>query len=82
MEPHHTRINGTSPARIAATGGSLYLGLRYDSTCDDYKILKIHHKVCSEILALKSGPWRKIDNHPIGIYPILSGKHFIGLVRH
>ncbi|XP_059285777.1 F-box protein CPR1-like [Lycium ferocissimum] len=45
-------------------------GLGYDSTSDDYKILKIDLKAHSEILALKSGSWRKIDKHPTGIYPV------------
>ncbi|KAM3249735.1 hypothetical protein P3L10_011505 [Capsicum annuum] len=33
-------------------------GLGYESVSDDYKILKIDEKACSEILALKSGSWR------------------------
>ncbi|KAK4713048.1 hypothetical protein R3W88_018955 [Solanum pinnatisectum] len=40
-------------------------GLGYDSTTDDYKILKIDKKSCSEILALKSSSWRLMDKHPI-----------------
>ncbi|KAG5597674.1 hypothetical protein H5410_038906 [Solanum commersonii] len=44
-------------------------GLGYDSISDDYKILKIDNsgddsRPPSKILALKSGSWRKIDNHP------------------
>ncbi|KAG5597681.1 hypothetical protein H5410_038913 [Solanum commersonii] len=45
-------------------------GLEYDSISDDYKILKIDNnggddsRPPSKILALKSGSWRKIDNHP------------------
>ncbi|PHU01703.1 hypothetical protein BC332_31490 [Capsicum chinense] len=39
-------------------------GLGYDSTSDDYKILKIDGKERNEVLALKSGSWRKIDDHP------------------
>ncbi|KAM3199275.1 hypothetical protein P3L10_031635 [Capsicum annuum] len=42
-------------------------GLGYDSTSDDYKILKIDGKERNEILALKSGSWRKIDDHPATI---------------
>ncbi|KAH0663703.1 hypothetical protein KY290_029654 [Solanum tuberosum] len=38
-------------------------GLGYDATSDDYKILRIHthDKVPDEILALKSGSWRQIE---------------------
>ncbi|WMV39746.1 hypothetical protein MTR67_033131, partial [Solanum verrucosum] len=45
-------------------------GLGYDSISDDYKIFKIDSiggddsRPPSKILALKSGSWRKIDNHP------------------
>ncbi|KAK6785484.1 hypothetical protein RDI58_018939 [Solanum bulbocastanum] len=45
-------------------------GLGYDSISGDYKILKIDNnggddsRPPSKILALKSGSWRKIDNHP------------------
>ncbi|KAG5597669.1 hypothetical protein H5410_038901 [Solanum commersonii] len=44
-------------------------GLGYDSISDGYKILKIDNsgddsRPPSKILALKSGSWRKIDNHP------------------
>ncbi|XP_059315620.1 F-box protein CPR1-like [Lycium ferocissimum] len=42
-------------------------GLAYDEACDDYKILKVHRfkernpeKPASEILALKSGSWKKV----------------------
>ncbi|KAM3289057.1 hypothetical protein P3S67_017344 [Capsicum chacoense] len=47
-------------------------GLGYDSTSDDYKILKIDDAAHCEILALKSGSWRKIDKHPAGVFPVLS----------
>ncbi|XP_060214842.1 F-box protein CPR1-like [Lycium barbarum] len=53
------------------TFGSAY-GLGYDTTSDDYKILRIEsskgygsNPPC-KIFALKSGSWRKIDNHPRG----------------
>ncbi|KAG5597661.1 hypothetical protein H5410_038893 [Solanum commersonii] len=44
-------------------------GLGYDSISEDYKILKIDNggddsRPPSKFLALKSGSWRKIDNHP------------------
>ncbi|KAL3362872.1 hypothetical protein AABB24_012260, partial [Solanum stoloniferum] len=48
-------------------------GLGYDSTTDDYNILKIDEKSCSEILALKSGSWRLMDIHPIhDVHPMLT----------
>ncbi|PHT99534.1 hypothetical protein BC332_29322 [Capsicum chinense] len=48
------------------------IGLGYDSTSGDYKILHIHEdlgdcKLPDEILALKGGSWRRIDKHPRGI---------------
>ncbi|PHT28446.1 hypothetical protein CQW23_31959 [Capsicum baccatum] len=39
---------------------------------DDYKILKIDDAARCEILALKSGSWRKIDKRPAGVFPVLS----------
>ncbi|PHT32842.1 hypothetical protein CQW23_29179 [Capsicum baccatum] len=47
-------------------------GLGYDSTSGDYKILKIDDAARCEILALKSGSWRKIDKRPAGVFPVLS----------
>ncbi|WMV07130.1 hypothetical protein MTR67_000515 [Solanum verrucosum] len=52
-------------------------GLGYDATSDDYKVLKldqgysgdIHLQPSYEILALKSGSWRKIRNYPSRICP-------------
>ncbi|XP_049395477.1 F-box/kelch-repeat protein At3g23880-like [Solanum stenotomum] len=52
-------------------------GLGYDATSDDYKVLKldqgysddIHLQPSYEILALKSGSWRKIRNYPSKICP-------------
>ncbi|XP_047261531.1 F-box protein CPR1-like, partial [Capsicum annuum] len=52
-------------------------GLGYDSTSDDYKILKIDDTAHCEILALKSGSWRKIDKRPAGVFPVLSEKALI-----
>ncbi|XP_060186090.1 F-box/kelch-repeat protein At3g23880-like [Lycium barbarum] len=54
------------------------LGLGYDSTSGDYKILKICNgkdssEVPGEILELKSGSWRNIDKHPRGICNKVSG---------
>ncbi|PHT77907.1 hypothetical protein T459_15959 [Capsicum annuum] len=39
---------------------------------DDYKILKIDDAAHCEILALKSGSWRKIDKRPSGVFSVLS----------
>ncbi|KAK4707518.1 hypothetical protein R3W88_028443 [Solanum pinnatisectum] len=46
-----------------------HMGLCYDSTSGDYKILYILRDIDStgKILALKSGSWRNIDKHPRGI---------------
>ncbi|PHT61105.1 hypothetical protein T459_35043 [Capsicum annuum] len=54
---------------------SVFLG--YDSTSDDYKILKIDGKERNEILALKSGSWRKIDDHPATDNPVLSDMDYL-----
>ncbi|KAG5572075.1 hypothetical protein H5410_061841 [Solanum commersonii] len=60
---------------LPQTGFSVALdftcGLGYDSTSDDYKILKVGHQSCSELLSLKSGSWRKIGKHPSGISPVV-----------
>ncbi|XP_059285779.1 F-box/kelch-repeat protein At3g06240-like [Lycium ferocissimum] len=56
-------------------------GLGYDSTSDDYKILKIDRKLRSEILALKSGSWRLMDRHPTSVYPVLSGMDSMAFVN-
>uniref|UniRef100_M1DQU0 F-box associated beta-propeller type 1 domain-containing protein n=1 Tax=Solanum tuberosum TaxID=4113 RepID=M1DQU0_SOLTU len=71
MKPHHKRINSPIPSGNFSKG-LLYLGLGYDSTSDDYNILKIDNKSCSEILALKSGSWRIMDKHPIDVQPRLT----------
>ncbi|KAM3309449.1 hypothetical protein P3S67_011193 [Capsicum chacoense] len=56
-------------------------GLGYDLTSDDYKILKIDGKEHNEILALKSGSWRKIDDHPTGDNSVLSDMDYLAF-RH
>ncbi|KAK4707860.1 hypothetical protein R3W88_028785 [Solanum pinnatisectum] len=48
-----------------------HFGLGYDSINDEYKILHMpgnqgNSKYPNEILALKSGLWRRIDEHPLG----------------
>ncbi|PHT29264.1 hypothetical protein CQW23_31136 [Capsicum baccatum] len=52
-------------------------GLGYDLTSDDYKIFKIDGKERNEILALKSGSWRKIDDHPATDNPVLSDMDYL-----
>ncbi|KAM3217850.1 F-box protein CPR1-like [Capsicum annuum] len=56
-------------------------GLRYDSTSDDYKILKIDGKERNEVLALKSGSWRKIDDNPATDNSVLSDMDYLAF-RH
>ncbi|PHT30691.1 hypothetical protein CQW23_29703 [Capsicum baccatum] len=54
------------------------LGMSFDSACGDYKILKIFHdKAPSEILALKSGPWRIIDEHPSDMIKMDCGLYMV-----
>ncbi|XP_075085160.1 putative F-box protein At4g38870 [Nicotiana tabacum] len=58
--------------------GDSRLGLGYDSTSGEYKILHIRDglggcKLPSEILTLKGGSWRSIDEHPRGICTVLLG---------
>uniref|UniRef100_M1D9B8 F-box family protein n=1 Tax=Solanum tuberosum TaxID=4113 RepID=M1D9B8_SOLTU len=62
-------------------------GLGYDSISDDYKILRVEHMgnrpgLPSKILALKSGSWRKIGNHPRGFHNnTVSSKSSLSFVR-
>ncbi|WMV57392.1 hypothetical protein MTR67_050777 [Solanum verrucosum] len=71
---------------ITSLFGSTY-GLGYDSISDDYKILRVEHMVNgrgrpSKILALKSGSWRKIGNHPRGFRnKIIPCKNSLPFVR-
>ncbi|MCD7448356.1 hypothetical protein HAX54_041091 [Datura stramonium] len=58
--------------------GHFCLGMGYDSTSGDYKILKIRNDIDGSkepngILVLKSGSWRNIDKHPRGISSQVSG---------
>ncbi|PHT27132.1 hypothetical protein CQW23_33271 [Capsicum baccatum] len=46
-------------------------GFVYTKISDDYKILKIDLKSCSEILTLKSGSWRLTNKYPTDILPAL-----------
>ncbi|XP_009759408.1 F-box/kelch-repeat protein At3g23880-like isoform X1 [Nicotiana sylvestris] len=60
-------------------------GIGYDSTSDDYKIVAINLDACIdqdvsvEILALKSGSWRKICKYPIGIHRVSGGAMDCGM---
>ncbi|XP_059294699.1 F-box protein CPR1-like [Lycium ferocissimum] len=62
-------------------------GLGYDSTTDDYKILKIdmdrNHNcgVPNEILSLKNGSWSKIDEHPSGISYVVNARSSLAFVH-
>ncbi|XP_047261687.1 F-box protein CPR1-like [Capsicum annuum] len=71
-----TRESILLPQPIFPVQTGYSLGLGYDSTSGDYKILNIcshshGSKVPGEILSLKSGSWRTIDNHPRGIENLL-----------
>ncbi|KAG5624804.1 hypothetical protein H5410_010022 [Solanum commersonii] len=63
-------------------------GLGYDATSDEYKILRIgmHDEIPDEILALKSGSWRKIEetsdemSGEIPLPGILVGVYVLGLI--
>ncbi|XP_059307854.1 F-box protein CPR1-like isoform X2 [Lycium ferocissimum] len=58
------------------------LGLAYDSTSGEYKILKVYDgELPSEILALKGGSWRKIDKHPRGICSVSLAMHSLAFVH-
>ncbi|KAK4356168.1 hypothetical protein RND71_025139 [Anisodus tanguticus] len=63
------------------------LGMCYDLTSGDNKILKIDEnvhdgrRVPSEILTLKSGFWRNIDEHPRLICNVVSGMHSLAFVH-
>ncbi|KAM3377927.1 F-box/kelch-repeat protein [Capsicum galapagoense] len=57
------------------------LGLGYDSTIGDYKILNIDDDVPSQILALKDGCWRNIDKHPLATWNLLDDTPFLPMVH-
>ncbi|XP_060185742.1 uncharacterized protein LOC132615193 [Lycium barbarum] len=66
---------------IPLVGGSC-LGLGYDSTSGDYKIIKIHTEENGfEILALKGGRWRITDKHPLDITNVLMGTRSLAFVH-
>ncbi|KAG5568801.1 hypothetical protein H5410_064183 [Solanum commersonii] len=59
-------------------------GLGYDSTSDDYKVLRIDKdgSALDEIVALKSGSWRKIYSpsvRPVGDVSLLYAFHWLGI---
>ncbi|PHT62848.1 hypothetical protein T459_33313 [Capsicum annuum] len=61
--------------------------MSFDSNTGDYKILRIlkdrnqGRKARVEILALKSGSWRKIDEHPDVFQYILLGMHSLAYIQ-
>ncbi|KAK6776091.1 hypothetical protein RDI58_027092 [Solanum bulbocastanum] len=63
------------------------LGMCFDSTSNDYKILKIlngvsdHSRVPGEILSLKSCSWRKIVEHPCDICYMVHGMHSLAFIH-
>ncbi|KAF3639318.1 hypothetical protein FXO38_22745 [Capsicum annuum] len=57
------------------------LGLGYDSTIGDYKILNIDDDVPSQILAMKDGCWRNIDKHPLATWNLLDDTPFLPMVH-
>ncbi|KAG5574401.1 hypothetical protein H5410_054535 [Solanum commersonii] len=64
-----TRESIVLPSPEFPRGSLTCFGLGYDSTSGGYKIFQ-HYQGCSfpgEILALKGGSWRRIDEHPRGI---------------
>ncbi|XP_049407820.1 putative F-box protein At3g16210 [Solanum stenotomum] len=66
-----TRESIVLPRTRFSHGIDFTCGLGYDSTSNDYKIFKLNgDRSHNEILALKSGSWRKIDKHTAGIYPV------------
>ncbi|XP_019240962.1 PREDICTED: F-box/kelch-repeat protein At3g23880-like [Nicotiana attenuata] len=73
------------PLEFPPEGDSTF-GLGYDSTSGEYKILHIRDglgscKLPSEILALKGGSWRSIDEHPRGICTVLLGMRSLPFVH-
>ncbi|KAM3200878.1 hypothetical protein P3L10_033241 [Capsicum annuum] len=61
-------------------------GLGYDSTSGEYKILHIcrgfdNKKLANEILTLKCGSWRRIDEHPHGICSLMSAMQFLAFIQ-
>ncbi|XP_049346455.1 F-box/kelch-repeat protein At3g23880-like [Solanum verrucosum] len=84
MEPHYVRINSTSP--LGSPEQESTYGLGYDSTSDDYKVLRIDKDgtALDEIVALKNGSWRKIYSPsvgPVGDVSILYGKECLPFVN-
>ncbi|KAK4710971.1 hypothetical protein R3W88_005484 [Solanum pinnatisectum] len=62
-------------------------GMGYDSTTNDYKVLKIgldgnyDRNLSIELLSLKKGSWSKIDEYSSGIFYLLSGRSCLAFVH-
>ncbi|KAF3675046.1 putative pentatricopeptide repeat-containing protein-like [Capsicum annuum] len=81
MEPS-TRESIVLPRTEFSLTKDYSCGVGYDSTSDNYKILMIDNAAHCEILALKSGSWRKIDKRPSGVSPVLSDTEDSGAFVH
>ncbi|CAN4126605.1 unnamed protein product [Withania somnifera] len=82
-----TRESIVLPTPEISMKGFPCFGMNFDSASGDYKILKIHQvgnegrKSPGEILTLKSGSWRKIDDHPPLIHNVLLGMHSLPFIH-
>ncbi|KAM3341887.1 hypothetical protein P3S68_026853 [Capsicum galapagoense] len=81
-----TRESIVLPALESTHDAESRFGLGYDSTSGDYKILHIYqddrdYKLPHEILALKSGSWRRIDKHPRGFSNLMFAMQFLAFVH-
>ncbi|KAG5622337.1 hypothetical protein H5410_007555 [Solanum commersonii] len=62
-------------------------GMGYDSTTNDYKVLKIgldgnyDCNVSIELLSLKKGSWSKIDEYSSGIFYLFNGRSCLAFVH-
>ncbi|KAK6774871.1 hypothetical protein RDI58_025872 [Solanum bulbocastanum] len=78
-----TRESIVLPSPEFPRGSLSCFGLGCDSTSGGYKIFQ-HYQGCSfsgEILALKGGSWRRIDEHPRGIDSRFVSKQFLAFVH-
>ncbi|PHT29917.1 hypothetical protein CQW23_30495 [Capsicum baccatum] len=82
-----TRESMVLPTPKLSLNGICCLGISFDSNTGDYKILRIledrnqGRKARGEILALKSGSWRTIDEHPDVFQYILFGMHSLAYIQ-
>uniref|UniRef100_A0A3Q7IRV9 F-box domain-containing protein n=1 Tax=Solanum lycopersicum TaxID=4081 RepID=A0A3Q7IRV9_SOLLC len=78
-----TRESAVLPSTKFQWGSVSCYGLGYDSTSGGYKIFQ-HYQGCSipgEILTLKGGSWRRIDEHPRGIDNRFICRQFLAFVH-